>query len=187
MRYIIIATIALLVLVSCKNKKETPKDPDTYYTCSMDPQVVEYKPGKCPICKMDLTPVKKKNGESKDELQLSEQQIQLGNIQTDTIRNGTIGDQIVLTATLNFDQMKASSVSSRVMGRVERLYYKNIGDYVKKGSPLYEIYSEDLNNAKQEYILALDKKKAFNTESVIDFEQLIQSAKNKQNVQYKNS
>jgi Cu(I)/Ag(I) efflux system membrane fusion protein len=179
MRYIIIATIALLVLVSCKNKKETPKDPDTYYTCSMDPQVVEYKPGKCPICKMDLTPVKKKNGESKDELQLSAQQIQLGNIQTDTIRNGTIGDQIVLTATLNFDQMKASSVSSRVMGRVERLYYKNIGDYVKKGSPLYEIYSEDLNNAKQEYILALDKKKAFNTESVIDFEQLIQSAKNK--------
>ena len=179
MRYIIIATIALLVLVSCKNKKETPKDPDTYYTCSMDPQVVEYKPGKCPICKMDLTPVKKKNGESKDELQLSEQQIQLGNIQTDTIRNGTIGDQIVLTATLNFDQMKASSVSSRVMGRVERLYYKNIGDYVKKGSPLYEIYSEDLNNAKQEYILALDKKRAFSTESIIDFDQLIQSAKNK--------
>lgn len=179
MRYIIFITITLFVLAGCKNKNEAPKDPDTYYTCSMDPQVVEYKPGKCPICKMDLTPVKKKNGENKDELQLSEQQIQLGNIHTDTIQNGTIGDQLVLTATLNFDQMKASSVSSRVMGRVERLYYKNLGDYVKKGSPLYEIYSEDLNNAKQEYILALDKKKAFNTESVIDFEHLIQSAKNK--------
>lgn len=179
MRYIIIAVIALFVFAGCKNKKETPKDPDTYYTCSMDPQVVEYKPGKCPICKMDLTPVKKKNGESKDELQLSEQQIQLGNIQTDTIRNGTIGDQIVLTATLNFDQMKTSSVSSRVMGRVEKLYYKNLGDYVKKGSPLYDLYSEDLNNAKQEYILALDKKKTFTNETVIDFDQLIQSAKNK--------
>ena len=179
MRYIIIAVIALFVFAGCKNKKETPKDPDTYYTCSMDPQVVEYKPGKCPICKMDLTPVKKKNGESKDELQLSEQQIQLGNIQTDTIRNGTIGDQIVLTATLNFDQMKTSSLSSRVMGRVEKLYYKNLGDYVKKGSPLYDLYSEDLNNAKQEYILALDKKKTFTNETVIDFDQLIQSAKNK--------
>ena len=179
MRYIIIAVIALFVFAGCKNKKETPKDPDTYYTCSMDPQVVEYKPGKCPICKMDLTPVKKKNGESKDELQLSEQQIQLGNIQTDTIRNGTIGDKIVLTATLNFDQMKTSSVSSRVMGRVEKLYYKNLGDYVKKGSPLYDLYSEDLNNAKQEYILALDKKKTFTNETVIDFDQLIQSAKNK--------
>lgn len=179
MRYILIAVTALFAFAGCKNKKEPPKDPDTYYTCSMDPQVVEYKPGKCPICKMNLTPVKKKNGESKDELQLSEQQIQLGNIQTDTIRNGTIGDQFVLTATLNFDQMKASSVSSRVMGRVEKLYYKNLGDYVKKGSPLYDLYSEDLNNAKQEYILALDKKKTFTNETVIDFDQLIQGAKNK--------
>lgn len=156
-----------------------PSDPDTYYTCSMDPQVIEYKPGKCPICKMDLTPVRKKNGENKDELHLSEQQIQLGNIQTDTIHNGTIGDQLVLTATLNFDQRKTSSVSSRVMGRVEKLYYKNLGDYVKQGMPLYDIYSEDLNNAKQEYILALDKKKAFTSETAIDFDRLIQSAKNK--------
>ena len=128
MRYIILAIAAILFFNSCKSKNEAPQDPDTYYTCSMDPQVVEYKPGKCPICKMDLTPVKKKNGENKDELQLSEQQIQLGNIQTDTIRNGTIGDQLVLTATLNFDQMKSASVSSRVMGRVERLFYKNLGD-----------------------------------------------------------
>ena len=179
MRYIILVSMALLVFLSCKNKKEILKDPDIYYTCSMDPQVVEHKPGKCPICKMELTPVKKKNGENKDELQLSEQQIQLGNIQTDTIRNGTIGDQLVLTAILNFDQMKASSVSSRVMGRIEKLYYKNLGDYVKKGSPLYDLYSEELNNAKQEFILALDKKKAFSAETVIDFDQLIQSAKNK--------
>jgi Cu(I)/Ag(I) efflux system membrane fusion protein len=178
MRFSIIIT-AWLFLFACKNKSEVPKDPDTYYTCSMDPQVVEYKPGKCPICKMDLTPVKKKKGERNDELQLSDQQIQLGNIQTDTIRNGTIGDQLVLTATLNFDQMKATSVSSRVMGRIEKLYYKNMGDYVKKGLPLYDLYSEELNNAKQEYLMALDKKKTFSSETVIDFQQLIQSAKNK--------
>ena len=179
MRYIILVSVVIFVFASCKSKKEIPKDPDIYYTCSMDPQVVEYKPGKCPICKMDLTPVKKKNGESKDELQLSDQQIQLGNIRTDTIQKGTIGDQMVLTATLNFDQMKTSSVSSRVMGRVEKLYYKNVGDYVNKGTPFYDIYSEELNNAKQEYILALDRKRAFTAETVIDFDQLIQSAKNK--------
>jgi len=123
--------------------------------------------------------VKKKNGEKKDELQLSDQQIQLGNIQTDTIHNGTIGDQLVLTATLNFDQMKSSSVSSRVMGRIEKLYFKNLGDFVKKSSPLYDLYSEELNNSKQEYLLALDRKTSFSGETVIDFDQLIQSAKNK--------
>lgn len=65
------------------------------------------------------------------------------------------------------------------MGRVEKMYFKNMGDYVQKGAPLYDLYSEDLNNAKQEYLLVLDKKKTFAGESVIDFEQLLQSAKNK--------
>jgi Cu(I)/Ag(I) efflux system membrane fusion protein len=179
MRYIIMITTVFLFFASCRDKKETPKDPDIYYTCSMDPQVIAYKPGKCPICHMELTKAKKGNGEKNDEIQLSEQQVQLGNIQTDTIRNGTIGDQLVLAATLNFDQMKSSSVSSRIMGRVEKLYFRNLGDFVKKGAPLYDLYSEELNNAKQEFLLVLDKQRAFVGESVIDYEQLLQSAKNK--------
>jgi membrane fusion protein, copper/silver efflux system len=169
----------MILFASCKQSATSTVDSDTYYTCSMDPQVVESKPGKCPICKMDLTPVKKNNGGNKDEIQLSAQQVLLGNIQADTIRNGRIGDRMVLTATLNFDQMNAVSVSSRVMGRIEKLYYKNLGDHVSKGSPLYDIYSEDLNNAKQEYLLAVDRKNAFSGETVIDFEQLLVSAKNK--------
>lgn len=171
--------IILLSLTACKEQPAAVADPDVYYTCSMDPQVVEHKPGKCPICKMDLTPVRKKNGEKKDEIELSDQQIQLGNIRTDTIRTGDVGDQQVLTATLNFDQMRTVAVSSRVMGRVEKLYYKNVGDHVTKGSPLVEIYSEELNNAKQEYLLALDRKKEFANETAIDFGQLLESARNK--------
>ncbi len=176
---LLLIACCLFILSACKNKSTKQTESDVYYTCSMDPQVVEQKPGKCPICKMDLTAVKKRTGEKKDELQLSDQQIQLGNIQTDTIRTGTIGDRLVLTASLNFDQMKTSSVSSRVMGRIEKLYFKNMGDYVSKGAALYAIYSEDLNNAKQEYLLALEQKKTFAAETVIDYEQLLQSAKNK--------
>jgi len=172
--------LTILFLAGCKDKKITvEKKQDIYYTCSMDPQVIEYKPGKCPICHMELTQVKKTNGEDKDEIHLSEQQIQLGNIQTDTIRDGSIENQIVLTGTLNFDQSKTTSVSSRVMGRIERLYFKNTGDYVRKGSPLYDLYSEELNNAKQEYLLALEQKKTFANESAIDYDQLLRSAKNK--------
>jgi len=177
---ILIFILGILIFASCKSKKKAaPQNPDVYYTCSMDPQVIEYKPGKCPICHMKLTAVKKSNGENKDEILLSEQQIQLGNIHTDTIRNGSMGDQVVLTGTLNFDQAKATSVSSRVMGRIEKLYYKNLGDYVKKGAALYDLYSEELNNAKQEYLLALEQKKTFATETEIDFDQLVRSGNNK--------
>jgi len=180
MRQPVLLALLLLLVLSCKSKTETFKQPDDiYYTCSMHPQVMENKPGKCPICSMQLIPVKKTKAEMKDEITLSGQQVQLGNIHTDTIRNGTMGDQLVLPATLNFDQTKTSSVSSKVMGRIEKLYYKNVGDYIKKGSPLFDLYSEELNNAKQEYLLALDRKKAFANETAIDFDRLLQSAKNK--------
>jgi Cu(I)/Ag(I) efflux system membrane fusion protein len=145
----------------------------------MDPQIVADKPGKCPICKMPLTPVKKSSAPKMDELQLSDQQIQLGNITVDTVRSGSIGSQTVLTATLNYDQTKTFSISSRVMGRIERLYFKNTGEYVRKGDKLFEIYSEELNNAKQEYLLALERQKVLAGNSAIDFAALIQSARSK--------
>src|SRR5258705_6582009 len=180
MKYFFVLLIPALFFSACKSKKEqTPANPDVYYTCSMDPQVKENKPGKCPVCKMEMTPVKKSSaGTIMDEIELSEQQVQLGNIHMDTIRNGFAGDQMVLTATLNFDQLKENAVSSRVMGRIEKLYYKNVGDYVDEGTKLFDLYSEELNNAKQEYLLVLEKQNTLDN-SVIDFRQLVQAAKNK--------
>lgn len=173
------STIILIIFfTACKSKQGTPADPDIYYTCSMDPQVVEYKPGKCPICKMELTQVRKSKSKNPYEIQLSENQMKLGNIQMDTISISNIGDKMYLTATLNFDLYKSTSVSSRVMGRLENLYFKNLGDYVRKGDKLFDIYSEELNSAKQEYLLALEQQKTLDN-SLIDFTQLIESAKNK--------
>ena len=65
------------------------------------------------------------------------------------------------------------------MGRVEKLYYKSIGTFITKGAPLMEIYSEELNNAKQEYLLAQERKKTFSADVSIDFDQLLQAAKHK--------
>ncbi|MEO5563609.1 MAG: hypothetical protein ABIR18_09245 [Chitinophagaceae bacterium] len=57
--------------------------------------------------KMDLkTMPDKVSDSSANAIKLSDQQVQLGNIQTDTINSGMLGDKIVLPATLNIDQMK---------------------------------------------------------------------------------
>ena len=58
------------------------------------------------------------------------------------------------------------------------MYFKNTGEYIKKGDKLYDLYSEDLNNAKQEYILALEKERILD-HSIVDFKQLVDGAKNK--------
>jgi membrane fusion protein, copper/silver efflux system len=178
MKYII-SILLLIVLFSCKNKKEIAiQDPDVFYTCSMHPQVMQGTPGDCPICGMKLIRVEKKNGSDDATIMLSDQQIQLGNIQVDTVGKGTIGDETILTATLNIDETKTTTVSARISGRIERLYFKNEGDYIQKGAKLYDLYSEELNNAKQEYILALEKQRVLDN-SIVDLKQLVQSAKNK--------
>jgi Cu(I)/Ag(I) efflux system membrane fusion protein len=172
--------LVLIVFASCKaGKKNTAKsDPDVYYTCSMDPQVVESHPGKCPICHMELTAVRKSQQQNPDEIKLSPEQIQLGNIRVDTIQSGSIGNQTVLTGTINFDQSSLDAVSARISGRIERLYYKNIGDPIPKGARLYDLYSEDLNNAEQEYLLILQKQKTLGN-AIVNYDDLAQSAKGK--------
>ena len=176
-KYLIIIASLLLVFASCKSKKTTAVNKDEYYTCSMHPQIMEDKPGNCPICHMELIVVKRTNTAA-DEILLNDEQIRLGNIQTDTIRNGMIGDKVILTATLNTDETKVNSINARIMGRIDRLYFKNMGDYVSKGAHLYDLYSEELNNAKQEYIVAVEKQQSLDN-SIIDFNRLVQSAKTK--------
>lgn len=170
----------LLLLLSCRLKKEqtVKSDPDIYYTCSMDPQVVESQPGKCPICHMELTAVHKNQQQNDDQLQLSPEQMRLGNITTDTIRPGYTGGRLVLTATLSTDQSKTNAVSARIGGRIDHLYFKNVGDYIPQGAKLFDLYSEELNNAKQEYLLLLQKQKTLGN-SIIDYNPLIEAARNK--------
>jgi Cu(I)/Ag(I) efflux system membrane fusion protein len=178
---LILLSLLLAYLFSCKNKTAKPPaaEANTYYTCPMDPQVVESKPGICPICHMKLVAVKKSVKQNNDnELDLSPQQMQLGNIKVDTIRNEFVGNHLLLTGILNFDQTKINTVSARLSGRVEKLYFKKTGDYVSLGDPLYEIYSEDLNNVKQEYLLAIQKRASLGN-SIINFDDVIAAAKNK--------
>ncbi len=155
------------IIVSCNAKKQI-ENSDVFYTCSMDPQVVENKPGNCPICKMPLTPAKKSNVKDNGELKLSEQQVQLGHITVDTVRKQVLGKELFLTGMLSENQNKAQIISSRVMGRIEKLYFKSIGDKIRIGDPIYEIYSEEINLTLKELKLAYEKKTIGNNSVDID-------------------
>ncbi len=177
MKVFISLFFSILLLMACNNKSKPVADSNIYYTCSMHPQIMENKPGHCPICHMELISVHRSNTSS-DEISLNDEQIRLGNIQTDSIKNGSLGDNLVLTATLTTDESRLNSVNARIMGRIDKLYHKNLGDYISKGDLLYDLYSEELNNAKQEYLIALEKMQTLDN-AVIDFKQLVQSARAK--------
>ncbi len=147
-----------IMFLSCNsvNTNSEVLNKDEYYTCSMDPQVIEYKEGMCPICHMKLIKVKN-NSLKAGQIKLSDQQIKLANITFDTLRIQQLSKEITLTGKVTIDQNLSDAISSKVQGRIEKLAVKNVGDHISKGQLLYEIYSEDLNAAQHEYILSFDK------------------------------
>lgn len=159
----IIFFLFILLVISCRDE-EKPQE-GVYYTCSMDPQVIENKPGNCPVCKMPLTKVEIKESDNHNGLQLSDQQVKLGHIATQKAERRKMSEELNLTGILAEDQNKVKLVSSRAMGRIEKLYYKTEGSRVVKGEPLYEIYSEDIHLALKELLLAIDKKEKLENNS----------------------
>jgi len=151
----------------------------TTYTCPMHPQIVESEPGSCPICGMNLVPVKKQASTEKSAggIMLSETQMKLGNISTRPIQMQQVGSNTFLTGRLAVDQTQADLISSRAAGRIERLYVKETGRSIQKGQPLYDLYSESLLTLEQEYLLALDQVKAFSEEK--QFASILDAAKRK--------
>ena len=159
LKTITLLLILLTVMVACNSKNKEDHsghkmtDETIFYTCSMDPQIKEDKPGKCPICHMHLTPVKLDKTDS-NEISLSKQQIRLGNIRLQSITTSQSNVSQNYTGTLAINQEKINSVTSRAMGRIEKLFFKTVGDYVAKNQAVYQLYSEDIAIAKQDYFTA---------------------------------
>ncbi len=177
--------LVALLIVACTNKDKhehhevETTQAGTTYTCPMHPQIVESEPGSCPICGMDLVPVKKQTTAEKNagSIMLSETQIKLGNISTRPVQLEQVGSNTILTGRLAVDQTQADLISSRAAGRIERLYVKETGRSIQKGQPLYDLYSESLLTLEQEYLLALDQVKAFSEEK--QFASILDAAKRK--------
>jgi len=127
---------------------------------------------------MELIGVPRSNMGSENTVHLTPEQEKLGNIHADTIRTGEVGDKMVLNATLAINQDLVSVISARISGRIQHLYFKNTGEHLRKGDKIFDLYSEELNNAKQEYISAWEQKENLGN-TLINYDQILESAKHK--------
>lgn len=175
--------IALIVLapsvflVACKEEKKAagPSAKEQTYTCPMHPQIVQNKPGTCPICGMDLVPFDKNNTD--EALNLMENQQALANITIITIGSTELSNYTQLNGRLAINPEQTEFISSRVPGRIEALFVKETGVVVRKGQPLYKIYSEQLASLQQEYLVAAAQASEFPNDQ--NFRQILQGARQK--------
>ncbi|HWZ35558.1 MAG TPA: efflux RND transporter periplasmic adaptor subunit [Mucilaginibacter sp.] len=175
----------LLMFASCGHQEKKSPPPQIvrnsfYYTCSMHPQVHEDHPGNCPICGMKLIRVEMTavNNNQADRITLTAVQIQLGGIQTDTVREAYTGEEKVINGTITPDENAAGELSARLPGRIQRLFIRTTGETVRAGQPVYSLYSEDLQEAEKEYLLAREQQQKLHNPDV-DYPALIGAAENK--------
>jgi Cu(I)/Ag(I) efflux system membrane fusion protein len=134
---------------------------DVEWFCPMHPTVVRQSPDQnCPICGMPLS--RRKKGEKAalpdgvlSRLSLSEYRRIQGGLATEEIGYRHLVRELRTVGTLDWDERRISHPSVRVAGRVDELYVNFVGARVKKGDPLYRLYSPDLATTQEEYLLAL--------------------------------
>ena len=137
------------------NHSQTENVEQTIWTCSMHPQIKQDKEGDCPICGMDLIPLKtNENIEEADpnEIQMTQSAMKLAEVQTFIVEKGAAEKSVHLLGKVKPDERNIALLTARFGGRIEKLYVNYTGQYVRKGQKLASIYSPELNTAQQELL-----------------------------------
>src|ERR1700730_18726028 len=199
--------LTLLGAASCSKgpagKKASKVD---YWTCTMHPSVHSKDPGKCPICSMDLVPVKKKGAnETKvkeksggmtdsgpmgsmpmpspnqevgksTEFSVPVERQQQIGVTYATATKRPIQLSIRSVGMLEPDTSKMFDYVARVDGYVQELKVSSPGQDVTQGQPLITIYSPDLRSTEQELVNILNDRDHGGTSRVSN-DQLIDATK----------
>jgi Cu(I)/Ag(I) efflux system membrane fusion protein len=124
------------------------------WTCAMHPRIRMPRPGKCPICGMDLIPLAQSSTSSVDPnaIHLSKEAAQLANVLTSVVTKKIPEKEVRLYGKVQADERLFQSQVAHVPGRIEKLTVNFTGEQVIKGQVLAEIYSPELITAQQELL-----------------------------------
>src|SRR5690349_22110724 len=176
---LLLLLLLLLTLGACAKHEPSSRaasDVD-YYTCTMHPSVHSKDPGKCPICSMDLVPVKKQDAPPQQQAQTGspataaapargpaqsteftvpvERQQQIG-VTYAAVERRPLRFSIRSVGVLEAETGKTFDYVARVDGYVQELKVRSPGEWVSKGQPLMTVYSPDLRSTEQELVNLLD-------------------------------
>ena len=131
-----------------------------YFEDPMHPWYRSDKPGIAPDCGMKLVPVYAPESTPAQApvpgtVQISADKQQLLGVTTAKAEYRSLNKVIRAVGNVAIDETRLANVHVKTSGWVQRVFADSTWQLVKKGDPLFTIYSPDLLATQQEYLLAL--------------------------------
>ena len=98
-------------------------------------------------------------------VQLSPQRLQEIGVTTATVAFKEVSDDLSVPGNVDIDEERLSYVQTRFPGWIQNVSADAAYQYVRKGQPLFTIYSPDVVSSEQEYLLARQNQKTFSQDS----------------------
>jgi len=129
-----------------------------YWYDPMHPAYRSDKPGIAPDCGMALVP---KYADNQDlakmpvgTIVIPEDKQKLAGVRTTVVERKSLVREIRTTAQIVPDETRISHVHVKVAGYIDQVFVDYVGQLVKKGQPLFTLYSPDLVSTQEEYLIA---------------------------------
>lgn len=88
-------------------------------------------------------------------VQLSPERLQSIGVKFANVKRQTVEDEIRVTGNVDVDEERLAYVQTRFPGWIQKVFANATYQYVRKGQPLFTIYSQELLSTEQEFLLAL--------------------------------
>jgi len=138
-----------------------------YWRAPMDPNYISDKPGKSPMG-MDLIPVYEDEAPTTTGVRVDPAFLQNFAVRTAVVEEGSIPVDIRTIGVLTYNERNIASINTKYGGWMEKVYVNYIGERVRKGQALFEIYSPQLVTTQQEYLTALEYVRALENSAARD-------------------
>lgn len=131
-------------------------DEEPLYTCPMHPDILQEKPGSCPICGMDLVPEdhEDRHAAAGPTVSIDSRVVQNMNVRIEPVRRRDVQRDLHAVGYLEVDPKRRVTVTTKTSGWVEKVFVHYVGEPVRKGQPLFEVYAPDLVQTQQELLSA---------------------------------
>jgi RND family efflux transporter MFP subunit len=94
-------------------------------------------------------------------VQLSPQRMQAIGVKTALVEMRNVSNELRVPGNVDMNQRQLAYVQTRFPGWIQKVFANATYQFVRKGQPLFTIYSPDLVSTEQEYLLAKQNQQAF--------------------------